>query len=229
MSVQGILKRLKDCIKKWNINQNGNIESKIKRAEKELEELEEIGDDTGQALNMAVKLHELYNIREQMLKQKARVQWDLEGDKNTRFYHQAIQKRRKKNCIRKVWWKGKWLYSPTRIKDAFLTYFKDFFSNKTRNIAFGVGELLSVKLSMEEAEWIQTDLTKDELHTALTQLGHNKAHGLDGMTTEFLIKWWDNLSDSFMKTVLDFMNGRCVPYGMSAAAISLIPKKLCPE
>lgn len=36
----------------------------------------------------------------QMLKQKARIKWDIEGDENTRYFHSIIKRRHNQNNIR---------------------------------------------------------------------------------------------------------------------------------
>ncbi|GJV23438.1 putative RNA-directed DNA polymerase, eukaryota, reverse transcriptase zinc-binding domain protein [Tanacetum coccineum] len=51
-----------------------------------------------------------------MLKQKARVRWDVEGDENTKFFHSFVKRRNNKNNIRGLLVDGVWCEEPNNIK-----------------------------------------------------------------------------------------------------------------
>lgn len=50
------------------------------------------------------------------LRQKSRIKWDLEGDSNTKFFHNSIKQRRVRNQIQKLTWKGETVVEPSDIK-----------------------------------------------------------------------------------------------------------------
>ncbi|KAK1363101.1 hypothetical protein POM88_038662 [Heracleum sosnowskyi] len=95
-NVQKLLRGIKEVIKDWHKDPNNNIDEKIKRKEELLNNLD--GEDASTVMVVKTKneLEELYLDKVAMLKQKSRIQWNLHGDKNSKFYHQIIQKRRLK-------------------------------------------------------------------------------------------------------------------------------------
>lgn len=79
-------KDLKEFTRSWNTHQFGNIHQKIKAAEKEQEVADILNKDKVQKLEIKLKLEELYKLKSSMLCQKARVNWNLKGEKNTNFF-----------------------------------------------------------------------------------------------------------------------------------------------
>lgn len=49
--------------------------------------------------DIKVRLEDLYKIKSSMLCQKARVNWKLNGERRTKFFHRIINKRRRNNAI----------------------------------------------------------------------------------------------------------------------------------
>lgn len=224
-NIQSVLKDIKAATKEWNIFHNGKIDNRIKECEKTIENLEDHGVGGKVLDDNKIELKSLYSTRAQMLKQKARIKWQLEGDRNTRFFHQAIHKRRKKNHINKIRWNNQLINQPEQTKEALFIHFSEFFKSNSESICFELGNLSISKLSLAEAHWMQESFTEEEIHFALNQPGKNKAPGPDGLTSEFLIKWWDDIKELVMGTILDFENGLGLPKGMNSAFVTLIPKK----
>lgn len=88
------------------------------------------------------KLESLYEANDSMLRQKSRLKWSPEGDRNTRFFHQSIQKRRQRNKITKVLWLGSAKVKPPDINSVFFEYFSKLFGIREHVKLFG---LVSIK------------------------------------------------------------------------------------
>lgn len=119
-NVQAILKNIKEITREWNLGINENIHVRIENLESKIAELEdkELYD---QDLDISkMELEELHLKKDSMLKQKARISWLKEEDRNTKFFHQAIQKRRSRNNIRKLSFEGKSITEPVEIKQVIL-------------------------------------------------------------------------------------------------------------
>lgn len=89
--IQPLLKKIKDVIKRWNKGSNGNIFKRIEDAKRKLADL---GADNDEVVVTKMQLEELNLTKDNMFKQKARVLWLMKGDRNAKFFHQAIQRRR---------------------------------------------------------------------------------------------------------------------------------------
>ncbi|MCI08111.1 RNA-directed DNA polymerase (Reverse transcriptase), partial [Trifolium medium] len=88
------LKRLKDKLKTWNKEVFGNVHSYVKDAEKSLQHIQsQIHlDGHSDALMIMEKeaqcnLDKALERQEEFWREKARINWHLEGDRNTAYFH----------------------------------------------------------------------------------------------------------------------------------------------
>jgi predicted CoA-binding protein len=86
----------------WGQNQFGSIPQKIKKAQAELQDLNnnsDMADMMVQIQNKENELDKLLEKEEMWWSQRSRVQWLQHGDKNTKFFHQKASQRRQRNMI----------------------------------------------------------------------------------------------------------------------------------
>lgn len=83
----------------------GSVRKKIKELKGELENLRNrpmrVGLDHLE-LKINENLVELYHREEIMWRQRAQIEWLASGDKNTFFFHQRANKRRRRNMIKSL-------------------------------------------------------------------------------------------------------------------------------
>ena len=64
-----------------------------------------------------------------MWMQKLRVNWIIQGDRNTEFYHTVTARRRIRNRIQGVWnEQGKWVNNQKDISTAFRNFYRNLLS-----------------------------------------------------------------------------------------------------
>ncbi|XP_071689344.1 uncharacterized protein [Rutidosis leptorrhynchoides] len=68
--------------------------------------------------------------RVEMLKQKARYKWALDGDENSKFFHPYIRQRQHKNNMHGVNAAGAWSSNPSLIKYEARKFFQSLFEKK---------------------------------------------------------------------------------------------------
>jgi hypothetical protein len=67
-------------------------------------------------------------------RQRAKKHWATQGDRNTSFFHNAVQKRKRRNRIVSIKdTHGKNIYDPSDIAKEFVNYFKTIFRSSTTN------------------------------------------------------------------------------------------------
>lgn len=100
------LKELKGKIKKWNKEEFGNIMEEKQKLEQEMEEIQQriiIEGRTEERCKeegiIISKLEERRKQEEILWKQKSRINWLREGERNTKFFHQAMIQHRQRNRI----------------------------------------------------------------------------------------------------------------------------------
>lgn len=130
---------------------------------------------------LKMELEDLYLVRDSMLKQKARVSWLKEGDRNTKFFHHSIQRRRSRNNIKRIVHKGKSIVDLLEIKQAFLQHYKHQFSKRILAKMFSVKVLMNPLVTQEDNAYITREVSEQESELALKQSSSDKASGPDGM------------------------------------------------
>ncbi|XP_071705076.1 uncharacterized protein [Rutidosis leptorrhynchoides] len=73
------------------------------------------------------------NTKINMLKQKSRARWNLEGDENSKYFHATIKRRYNKSNIRGLNINGVWNEIPMDVKGEILAHFQEVFEEKSQN------------------------------------------------------------------------------------------------
>ncbi|KAM7254779.1 hypothetical protein ACFE04_020020 [Oxalis oulophora] len=87
---------------KWSKEVYGNIPMNIRKKQRLLEDLSNSHDVRGTFADLRkveVELNELLNLEDKAWRQRAKVLWHDEGDRNTAFFHACASRRRKNNWI----------------------------------------------------------------------------------------------------------------------------------
>ena len=146
-----------------------------------------------------------------MLRQKSRIDWIALGDGNTRFFHQAIQRRIFKSSINKILFEGRWISDSIQIREIFFMYYSQFFKNNHAEM-LGLGSVALPTLSLNSKRFLVSCISEQEMEIALHDLSDNKAPGPDGMNIKSLKFLWPFIKDRMS----------------SFSFIALIPKIPCP-
>ncbi|GKB49658.1 RNA-directed DNA polymerase, eukaryota, partial [Tanacetum coccineum] len=168
-------------------------------------------------------LHELKESDARDSVQKAKVQWAIEGDENSRFFHGVINRKRANLAIRGVMVDGEWVDDPSRIKEAFRTHFATCFQSPNVNrsrLAFEFPKTLNP----EQVSELESPISKDEIRKAVWACGENKSPGPDGFTFEFFRKFWDNIGPDFCSAVEWFFDHCSFAKGSNSSFIALLLK-----
>ncbi|GJU09942.1 reverse transcriptase [Tanacetum coccineum] len=98
---------LHSCAEKlteWNVTTFGHVQRSIRAKVKRLEKLQKQPryDSHREQQDLQNEIKELYAREEIMWRQRSRIQWLKEGDKNTQFFHAQATSRRKRNNLLKL-------------------------------------------------------------------------------------------------------------------------------
>ncbi|XP_059658547.1 uncharacterized protein LOC132304855 [Cornus florida] len=117
-------------------------------------------------------------------KQKSKVQWLKEGDKNSKFFHAKTQQRRKRNPISGLEnSKGVWCEDDHQVCHIILTYFQDLYKPE-QDYDFNNFLQATTSLILEVDNLMRLG-TEEELKDALFAMDSLKAPGPDGFSPLF--------------------------------------------
>lgn len=92
-----------------------------------------------------MKLCELVNVEEKVLRQKSRVQWLKSGDQNSSYFHRNVKARQTRNLIRSlIKDDGTRVHSINDVKDAAVNYYQEMLGTNDEQIQSTVPLLANI-------------------------------------------------------------------------------------
>jgi hypothetical protein len=120
---------LKDCLRKWNREVFGILDLNIDKTVKELNDIEGLlgEDDVDLEITRREGLNKDFwsqlHFKESLLKQKSRMRWVKEGDSNSRYFHESIKSRRRRNQLVALKNGDNWVQGVEEVKEFVKTFF----------------------------------------------------------------------------------------------------------
>ncbi|GJY33132.1 ribonuclease H-like domain-containing protein [Tanacetum coccineum] len=96
---------------------------------------------------------------------KAKIQWAVEGDENSNFFHGIVNRKRVHLSVKGVMVDGEWVDEPNRVPRS---------------------------LTADQISDLEKPVSSNEIRKAVWSCGKNKSPGPDGFTFEFFRKYWDS-------------------------------------
>eukprot|EP00253_Pinus_taeda_P031319 PITA_31319 len=229
------LKHLKGKIKYWNrttfcniFHGKANIEQDMKQLQQKIITLGHSDDLAEQEKTIERKLMEKEKQEEFLWKQKSRIRWLKEGEKNTKFFHNTTIQHRMHNNITHIQnYQGAKLEKHEEIKAEHLNYFKQVHkepindrSQAIQNITNKIPRLISD----EHNQILLKPVDLQEVESEVKQLKAGKAPGPDGFTSNFFHNFWDLIKNEVWQVVEESRSLRWMFLGINVTFIALIPK-----
>ncbi|XVF88168.1 hypothetical protein PTKIN_Ptkin19aG0028600 [Pterospermum kingtungense] len=164
--------------------------------------------------------------------QKSRIQWIIQGDHNTRFYHTVTSRRRMRNFIPGLYTaNGDWIDDHDLISESFTNHFKSTFNepqlHSEDQIRSWLEDIGLPKLNEACVQRLNQPFTIEEIREALFQIGPLKGPGIDGAPAIFYQKMWHIVGESTTNAVVSFLNSGHLLKEFNKTLITLIPKIDC--
>ena len=212
----------------WNQNVVGNIPKKIAEKRRVLNSITTIDqqNNRGAKINQLRKeINDLLDSEETIWRQRSKVHWYKEGDKNTKFFHARASERRKKNSILGLWNEdGVWCESKESITTTIIAYFEKIYTTSSPTGINEVTNAIPRRVTNEMNSKLTKTFTSEEVLKALQQLHPTKAPGPDGTSAIFFHNYWDIAGPNIINMVLNVLNSNLSMTDINKTNISLIPK-----
>ncbi|KAL4592668.1 hypothetical protein LXL04_005671 [Taraxacum kok-saghyz] len=224
------LRFVKQAIKDWRHREFDrenkelvDLKLKVDNIEMQAEERMLTSDELEERRNCKQRIQEHERMTRLDLQQKSRIKWIKDGDENSKFYHNFIKIKNRKNNMHGLMVNGSWTTDCNTLKkEAF-----DFFSNKFHESCQQRPKLINSnfrQLSVEDKNALERPLDSEEIKEAIWNCGSDKAPGPDGFTFKFIKHFWTLMQGDFMKFVKHFEESGSFVRGSNSSFISLLPK-----
>ncbi|CAL5415768.1 unnamed protein product [Camellia sinensis] len=229
------LKLLKGELKKWNSEVFGNVATKLKEAEVELHGIDITAEDRtlsesekNRRREVTGEVWKLSRMLERIWHQKSRVNWILNGDRNTKFFHVMASSRRNRNSINSISIDGVDMKEPETVRLAVLQHFRRQFTESWA-IRPTLGGIFKSVAASDAFSDLEAAFSAGEVRAAIMDCDGNKAPGPDGFNLLFFQKFWKVLKSEVLHFMRDFHTTSKLSCGINSSFITLIPKNDTPN
>ncbi|GKE12012.1 RNA-directed DNA polymerase, eukaryota [Tanacetum coccineum] len=98
--------------------------------------------------------------------QKAKIQWAIEGDENSKFFHGIINRKRANLAIKGVMVDGEWVDDPYRVKEEFRLHFANRFRAPAANRC-KLNYIFPNRLSSDQLDMLESPISRDKVRNAV--------------------------------------------------------------
>ncbi|KAK3189545.1 hypothetical protein Dsin_029106 [Dipteronia sinensis] len=166
--------------------------------------------------------------KEDLLRQKSRIQWLKAGDRNSSYFFKAINGKRNRSKIHTITGDdGSLIEGDNLVKKEAIRHFQTILGY-TRPVSHEIGSALSniidEVISNGQADFMGKDVTYDEIWEVCFSLYPNKAPCPDGFNAHFFKITWDIVGEDVISAVQEFFRSGPLLKEINATILALIPK-----
>ncbi|XP_077212822.1 uncharacterized protein LOC143847924 [Tasmannia lanceolata] len=191
------LRFIKGKLKEWDKEQKEVDQGRKRILEDRLMEINTLAEsglasaeDYEQQGRLIQEYKELLMLKEISWRQRSRVKWLLEGDKNTAFFHAMASARRRRNKIESLEVEGEIVSDKERIIEEIIEFYRSLYSadGMLRPIP---QDICFASLSLEASAGLEIPFSEVEIRSSLFSLAKDKAPGPDGFCLAFFQTCWE--------------------------------------
>jgi hypothetical protein len=228
VEVQEKLKQLGEHLYTWDRYTFGSVKREIKQLMQQLKVLKDVPGRSGPShleIKVTDRLAELYHREEILHRQRSRVDWLTDGDKNTKYFQQRASMRRRKNRITALAKPdGQLTEDVAELESMTTEFYKDLYTSEGCTNMQEVLDSVPEKLTDEMRALLDADYTEKEVKTALYQMFPTKSPGPDGFPAHFFQKHWGVCGSEVTEAVFKIVKGQESAEGINQTFLVLIPK-----
>ena len=124
----------------------------------------------------------------------SRAKYYEHGEWNSKYFFTLAKSRYKSKTMGKICTADqKVITDMNQILEAQYHYYDKLYT-KNSHVEFQVRNRTGVKISMEQKDILDQPVSLEELHAAVKQFPADKTPGVDGLTAEFYVHFWDKIA-----------------------------------
>nr|GEZ31425.1 RNA-directed DNA polymerase, eukaryota [Tanacetum cinerariifolium] len=177
--LQILKKKIRSWVNDYRKKQSGHLEE-LRSKLRDIDRSGGTNDDILQTrLETLKKMHDVNFSNARDFMQKAKIQWAIEGDKNSKFFHGIINRKHANLAIKGVIVDGEWVDDPCRVKEEFRLHFAKRFRAPVAT-RYKLNYTFPNKLSSDQMVILESPVSRDEVRNAVWGCRENKSPGPDG-------------------------------------------------
>jgi hypothetical protein len=146
------------------------------------------------------------------------------------FFQNFATNRRRKNFIKfLIDDHGVKHKDAVNMKNVVQSYFINLFESEVDHLHPGELADVETRVTPEMNSELMAPFTREEVKSALFNIGDLKAPGPDGLHAIFFKRFWNMLGEDLENEVLEAINSAIIPEGWNETTIVMIPKVETPE
>jgi hypothetical protein len=178
---------------------------------------------------LKAELEERKKQEEILWRQKSRVQWLKEGEKNTKLFHRSMVHHRYINKITQLEdAQGNPIREHNRIVEELTNYYKDLLTETIDDRMPTIDKItrhIPSLVTLEQNEALMRPITQEEVDQAVKEMPPGKAPGPDGFTSDFFHYCWEMIREEVWQVVEESRTSGQVLSALNATFLMLIPKE----
>eukprot|EP00253_Pinus_taeda_P003838 PITA_03838 len=229
------LKELKGRIKKWNKEEFGNIMEEKQKLEEEMEALQQRIINEGRTEESSQKegiilgkLEERRKQEEVLWRQKSRIKWLREGERNTRFFQQAMIHHRQRNRIFSIKNEGgERIVEQEGIEKVLMEYHKGILTESLMGRFEAIKEVCTAIpriVTEDQNRALMRAASLEEVEEVVMSMKKGTAPGPDGFTVDFYQAGWHFMGKEILELIEESRINQKVWPALNSTFFSLIPK-----
>lgn len=222
------LRSLQSSLRTWDKAVFRSVKKQIKemRAELEVERSNTLyRGPTDKEKSVMAKLADVLAREETMEKQRSRIAWLREGDRNTEFFQAKARARQRMNKIKALHDDAGNVFTDQEdLERLACEFYQNLFSAQEGQQPELVCRYVPRKVTDDMCAMLERPFTEEEVEAALFRMAPNKAPGMDGFNDGFYQTHWQLIKPCVVSAVLGFLNGGEIPVEVNQTILVLIPK-----
>ena len=221
---------------KYGTKKKKSIETEMRNLENKITDLEshlsgsndtQIWDDINQTKET---LNDLIKKRTQGAIVRSRIQWYEEGERNSRYFFNLEKRNSNLKSINRLELENNTITEdPTLILQEMKHFYESLYKgNDVQNPEVYLSNLKTAKISEENYNKINENITESELLKIIKSLQNNKTPGEDGLPAEFYKFFWQDIKTPLLSSFIYSSEKGFLSITQKRGILCLIPKKSDP-
>ncbi|KAK2396003.1 hypothetical protein QL285_057684 [Trifolium repens] len=167
------------------------------------------------------------DLEEQMLQQRAKIDWLQLGDGNNKYFHASIKAKQKQCELRAIYRDDGTLHTTHKdVEHEVLSLYGNLMGKADTHL-LGI-DIVAMRagpsLTSDQREILVGPILEDEIYRAMKSIGDLKAPGLDGYGAKFFKTTWNIIKKDVIAAVMEFFNDETMYHAINSTLVTLIPK-----